>query len=89
MLMSTFCPPVQVNISVAIIPMAHEFGWSSTVAGLVQSSFFWGYLLSQIPGGYAASLLGGRKVLPAGVGVWSGERGGARVCVVERECVCL
>ena len=30
------------NISVAIIPMAQDFGWSPTVAGLVQSSFFYG-----------------------------------------------
>ncbi|KAI7838246.1 hypothetical protein COHA_007991 [Chlorella ohadii] len=61
----------KVNISVAIIPMAQDFGWSPTVAGLVQSSFFYGYLLSQIPGGYAASLWGGRTVLPAGVFLWS------------------
>jgi ACS family sodium-dependent inorganic phosphate cotransporter len=33
-----------VNISVAIIPMAQDFGWSPTVAGLVQSSFFYGAL---------------------------------------------
>ena len=32
------------NISVAIIPMAQDFGWSPTVAGLVQSSFFYGAL---------------------------------------------
>jgi ACS family sodium-dependent inorganic phosphate cotransporter len=61
-----------VNISVAILAMSRDFGWSPTISGLVQSSFFYGYLLSQIPGGYASSLLGGRKVLPAGVAVWSG-----------------
>lgn len=65
------CNMDKVNISVAIIPMAQDFGWSPTIAGLVQSSFFYGYLLSQIPGGYAASRLGGRTVLPAGVGLWS------------------
>ncbi|KAL4444181.1 hypothetical protein ABPG75_011918 [Micractinium tetrahymenae] len=70
------CNMDKVNISVAIIPMAQDFGWSPTVAGLVQSSFFWGYLLSQIPGGYAASLLGGRTVLPAGVTLWSAATAG-------------
>lgn len=65
------CAQDKVNISVAIIPMAQDFGWSPTVAGLVQSSFFYGYLLSQIPGGYVSSLLGGRRVLPAGVALWS------------------
>ena len=59
------------NISVAIIPMAQDFGWSPTVAGLVQSSFFYGYALTQIPGGYVTSRIGGRSVLPAGVGLWS------------------
>lgn len=59
------------NISVAIIPMAQDFGWSPTVAGLVQSSFFWGYMLSQIPGGYLSSRFGGRRTLPVGVGLWS------------------
>lgn len=61
----------KINISVAIIPMAKEFGWSPTVIGLVQSSFFWGYVLSQLPGGYASSRFGGRKVLATGVGLWS------------------
>ena len=51
--------------------MAQDFGWSPTVSGLVQSSFFWGYALSQIPGGYLNSNVGGRRVLPTGVGLWS------------------
>lgn len=61
----------KVNISIAIIPMSQDFGWSPTVTGIVQSSFFYGYLLSQIPGGYMASRLGGRTVLSAGVTIWS------------------
>ncbi|EFN56606.1 hypothetical protein CHLNCDRAFT_21975, partial [Chlorella variabilis] len=65
------CNMDKVNISVAILAMSRDFGWSPTISGLVQSSFFYGYLLSQIPGGYAASLLGGRKVLPGGVALWS------------------
>lgn len=66
------CNMDKVNISVAIIPMAQDFGWSPTTTGLVQSSFFYGYLLSQIPGGYIVSRYGGRVILPAGVIVWSG-----------------
>lgn len=59
-------------MSVAILPMAQQFGWSPSVAGLVQSSFFWGYMLSQIPAGFLANKFSGRWVLPGGVGVWSG-----------------
>ncbi|KAH0458078.1 hypothetical protein IEQ34_013393 [Dendrobium chrysotoxum] len=52
-----------VNLSVAIIPMSHQFGWNSSTAGLVQSSFFWGYALSQLPGGWLAKLFGGRSLI--------------------------
>ncbi|TXG61906.1 hypothetical protein EZV62_013269 [Acer yangbiense] len=65
------CNMDKVNLSVAIIPMSHQFGWSSSVAGLVQSSFFWGYALSQLPGGWLAKVFGGRRVLQIGVLTWS------------------
>ena len=58
-------------MSVAIIPMARDFGWSPSVAGLVQSAFFWGYIASQLPGGYLTSKHSGRRVMPAGVALWS------------------
>ena len=38
----------QVNMSIAILPMAAENSWSPTTVGLIQSSFFWGYLLTQV-----------------------------------------
>ncbi|CAI9100900.1 OLC1v1038090C1 [Oldenlandia corymbosa var. corymbosa] len=65
------CNMDKVNLSVAIIPMSHQFGWNSSTAGLVQSSFFWGYALSQLPGGWLARIFGGRKVLQVGVLSWS------------------
>ncbi|RLN33750.1 putative anion transporter 5, chloroplastic isoform X1 [Panicum miliaceum] len=65
------CNMDKVNLSVAIIPMSHQYGWNSSTAGLVQSSFFWGYALSQLPGGSLAKLFGGRKVLAVGVVTWS------------------
>ncbi|KAL8624724.1 hypothetical protein ACOMHN_002419 [Nucella lapillus] len=34
-----------------------EFSWTPETVGLVDSSFFWGYILTQIPGGYLASIL--------------------------------
>ncbi|CAN6459511.1 unnamed protein product [Victoria cruziana] len=65
------CNMDKVNLSVAIIPMSHQFGWNSSTAGLVQSSFFWGYTLSQLPGGWLAKIFGGRKILEIGVFAWS------------------
>ncbi|KRH20207.1 hypothetical protein GLYMA_13G162900v4 [Glycine max] len=51
--------------------MSHQFGWNSSTAGLVQSSFFWGYALSQLPGGWLAKIFGGGAVLEVGVLIWS------------------
>ncbi|KAM1305142.1 hypothetical protein COP1_022662 [Malus domestica] len=51
--------------------MSHQFGWSSSEAGLVQSLFFWGYALSQLPGSWLAKIFEGRKVLEFGVLTWS------------------
>lgn len=61
----------KVILSIAIIPMAQDLGLSPTFSGLVQSSFFWGYILVQLPGGYAVAKAGGRRMLPIGVALWS------------------
>jgi len=65
------CNMDRVNMSVAILPMSQEFGWSSQTVGLVQSSFFWGYLLTQVAGGIWADKFGGKLVLGLGVVWWS------------------
>ncbi|GKV44328.1 hypothetical protein SLEP1_g51520 [Rubroshorea leprosula] len=49
--------------------MSAEFNWSPTTVGLIQSSFFWGCLLTQIAGGIWADTVGGKSVLAVGV-VW-------------------
>jgi ACS family sodium-dependent inorganic phosphate cotransporter len=61
----------RVTISVAIIPMAEDFGWSPRTQGTVLSSFFMGYLMLQIVGGRLADRFGGKIVLGAGVLLWS------------------
>ncbi|CAO2184902.1 unnamed protein product [Urochloa humidicola] len=61
----------RVNMSIAILPMSAEFGWNPQTVGLIQSSFFWGYLLTQIAGGIWADTVGGKTVLGFGVVWWS------------------
>lgn len=61
----------RVNISVAIIPMAEEYGWSGTTKGLVLSSFFIGYLAAMIPSGWLANRIGGRLLLGGALILWS------------------
>jgi hypothetical protein len=58
---------LRVLLSVAIIGLAAEFGYGAAEQGLINSSFFIGYLWLQVPGGWAAGRLGGWPVLLAGV----------------------
>lgn len=65
------CNMDRVNMSIAILPMSKEYNWNSATVGLIQSSFFWGYLLTQIVGGIWADKIGGKVVLGFGVVWWS------------------
>uniref|UniRef100_M4C9U7 Major facilitator superfamily (MFS) profile domain-containing protein n=1 Tax=Brassica campestris TaxID=3711 RepID=M4C9U7_BRACM len=65
------CNMDRVNMSIAILPMSQQYNWNSATVGLIQSSFFWGYLLTQILGGIWADKYGGKVVLGFGVVWWS------------------
>lgn len=65
------CNMDRVNMSIAILPMADRFGWDGVTQGIVQSSFFWGYLCTQVLGGVLADRYGGKYVLGIGVVWWS------------------
>ena len=70
-LSTVLCYVDRVNISIAIIPLAHAKGYSDAQRGLILSSFFWGYLWFNLPGGLLADRFGGKRVLGAGVALWS------------------
>lgn len=70
-LATTVCYVDRVNISVAVIPMAEQFHWSGTTKGLVLSSFFVGYLIAMLPGGWLVARYGGAKVLGVALAGWS------------------
>ena len=67
----TICYMDRVNISVAIIPMQEQFGWSESQVGLIFSSFYLGYMLTMAIGGYLSDKFGGKLVLGWGVVLWS------------------
>ena len=67
----SICYIDRVNISVAIIPMQEQFGWSEFQVGIILSSFYFGYMLTLIIGGYLADKYGGKKVLGYGLLIWS------------------
>lgn len=58
-------------MSVAIIPMSDEFGWTLTEKGYILSAFGMGYIATQVGGGYLAKSYGYRNVLCGAVLVWS------------------
>ncbi|XWS67194.1 hypothetical protein CRYUN_Cryun05aG0266800 [Craigia yunnanensis] len=65
------CNADRVVMSVAVVPLADKFGWSSSFLGIVQSSFLWGYIFSSVIGGALVDKYGGKRVLAWGVTLWS------------------
>ncbi|XP_063821196.1 sialin-like [Ostrinia nubilalis] len=63
--------PVETKLENGTIIFAPEFDWSSQTKGLVLSSFFYGYLVTQLPGGWLASKIGGNRVFAIGIGATS------------------
>lgn len=39
-----------------------KFNWDSVQQNLILGSFFWGYILTELPGGRLAELIGGHRV---------------------------
>lgn len=58
-------------MSVAIVPMAAEFGWAPGVQGLIQGAFLWGYALTQVVGGTLADRMGGKIVIAYAIKMFS------------------
>lgn len=65
------CNADRVVMSVAIVPLAAKYGWSSSFLGIVQSSFLWGYIFSSVVGGALVDRYGGKRVMAWGVALWS------------------
>uniref|UniRef100_A0A1B6M806 Putative inorganic phosphate cotransporter n=1 Tax=Graphocephala atropunctata TaxID=36148 RepID=A0A1B6M806_9HEMI len=74
-LMTFFCLvlayAMRVNLSVAIVAMTDnssnshytEMPWDSSMKGVILSSFFWGYLILQVPAGEMARRFGSKYLL--------------------------
>ncbi|KAJ8320002.1 hypothetical protein KUTeg_001589 [Tegillarca granosa] len=58
-----FVYSLRVNISVAMVCMHAEFDWDKTLRSSMLASFFYGYIVTQIPGGWLADKFGGKRVL--------------------------
>lgn len=61
----------RMGFSIAYTAAANAVGVSQSSKGLILSTFYYGYVLSQIPGGWAAQSLGGRRILLLSFLTWS------------------
>ncbi|XP_076310551.1 vesicular glutamate transporter 1-like isoform X2 [Tachypleus tridentatus] len=69
---------IRCNLGVAIVQMVSnttddgpEFDWSPETIGVIDSSFFWGYLITQIPGGFLAGKYPANRVFGTAIAVSS------------------
>ncbi|XP_062130515.1 putative inorganic phosphate cotransporter [Drosophila sulfurigaster albostrigata] len=64
---------MRVNLSVAIVAMTElpEYNWSEKIKSLVLSSFFWGYVITQVPAGILARKFGAKVTIMTGLTVCS------------------
>lgn len=58
-------------MNVGIVEVASHFNLTESTMGIVLSSFFAGYALMQIPGGWLADKFGSRKVIVIAILFWS------------------
>lgn len=61
----------RVNISVAVLAMQEDLGWTEFQKGLVFSSFYIGYTLFQIPMGWLTNSYGGKLIMGIALIWWS------------------
>uniref|UniRef100_A0A8B9YCX4 Voltage-gated purine nucleotide uniporter SLC17A9 n=1 Tax=Bos mutus grunniens TaxID=30521 RepID=A0A8B9YCX4_BOSMU len=60
----------RVSMPVCAASMSQDFGWNKKEAGVVLSSFFWGYCLTQVVGGHLGDRIGGEKVILLSASAW-------------------
>ncbi|XP_013000082.1 voltage-gated purine nucleotide uniporter SLC17A9 isoform X3 [Cavia porcellus] len=61
---------VRVSMPVCTVAMSQDFGWNKKEAGVVLSSFFWGYCLTQVVGGHLGDRIGGERVILLSASAW-------------------
>ncbi|GFT50038.1 vesicular glutamate transporter 3 [Nephila pilipes] len=70
---------IRCNLSTAMVKMVEpvdgkppEFNWTPGIIGVMDSSFFWGYLLTNIPGGFLATKYPANRVFGSAIAISAG-----------------
>ncbi|KAM4692004.1 voltage-gated purine nucleotide uniporter SLC17A9 [Rhinophrynus dorsalis] len=51
------------SMPVCAVSISEHFGWNKQQSGVMLSSFFWGYCLTQVMGGHLSDKMGGERVI--------------------------
>lgn len=51
------------------VPAGDRFEWSQSLQGLILSAFYWGYIVTHVPGGQLAARIGGKVTLLMGTSI--------------------
>ncbi|CAG9467851.1 unnamed protein product [Pedinophyceae sp. YPF-701] len=71
-LVALICAVDRAAMSVAILPMTDEFGWSDADKGAISAAFFMGYTVTNpLAGALASKKVSAKKTLAGGVALWS------------------
>ncbi|KAL5711784.1 putative anion transporter 6 [Ranunculus cassubicifolius] len=68
---TSVCYIERVGFSIAYTAAADAAGVNQSIKGTILSTFYYGYAVSQVPGGWAAQKIGGRRVLLLSFMLWS------------------
>lgn len=58
---------IRICLSQAMIPMSIYYGWDEAVQGHLFAAFYYGYLITQIPGGWVSQVFGSKYVILSGI----------------------
>lgn len=72
------CPPFedeltsdsqQSSVSASPVTFTERYDWSQSLQGLILSSFYWGYIVTHVPGGLLSQKIGGKSTCLIGIAV--------------------
>lgn len=58
---------VRICLSQAMLPMSVHYGWDESTQGHIFAAFYYGYVVTQVPGGWASQVFGSKYVIFGGI----------------------